>query len=103
MNNTETLEKDCIWGDENSVKTAIIDSEMIDRLPAKILGSGNVGLVVSFQLMQAGCEVVAPGLNHSFLYVGYCPGFTETDSLIISESLTASSKVSHITTFFTRG
>ncbi len=39
VNNTETLEKDCIWGDENSVKTAIIDSEMIDRLPAKILGS----------------------------------------------------------------
>lgn len=27
VNNTETLEKDCIWGDENSVKTAIIDSE----------------------------------------------------------------------------
>lgn len=39
VNNTETLEKDCIWGDENSVKTAIIDSEMIDRLPTKILGS----------------------------------------------------------------
>lgn len=39
VNNTETLEKDCIWGDENSVKTAIIDSEMIDRLLAKILGS----------------------------------------------------------------
>lgn len=39
VNNTETLEKDCIWGDENSVKTAIIDSKMIDRLPAKILGS----------------------------------------------------------------
>ena len=39
VNNTETLEKDCIWGDENSVKTAIIDSEMIDRLPEKILGS----------------------------------------------------------------
>ena len=31
-------------------------------LPGKrilMLGSGNVGLVVSFQLMQAGCEVVA--------------------------------------------
>lgn len=24
-----------------------------------MLGSGNVGLVVSYQLMQAGCEVVA--------------------------------------------
>lgn len=39
VNNTKTLEKDCIWGEQNSVKTAIIDSEMIDHLPAKILGS----------------------------------------------------------------
>lgn len=39
VNNTKTLEKDCIWGPENSVKIAIIDSEMIDRLPEKILGS----------------------------------------------------------------
>ena len=39
VNNTTTLEKDCIWGPQNSVKTAIIDSEMIDKLPAKILGS----------------------------------------------------------------
>lgn len=39
VNNTKTLEKDCIWGPQNSVKTAIIDSEMIDHLPGKILGS----------------------------------------------------------------
>lgn len=39
VNNTKTLEKDCIWGEQNSVKTAIIDSEMINYLPAKILGS----------------------------------------------------------------
>ena len=39
VNKTKTLEKDCIWGPQNSVKTAIIDSEMIDHLPGKILGS----------------------------------------------------------------
>lgn len=39
VNNTKTLEKDCIWGDKNSVKVAIIDSQMIDHLPGKILGS----------------------------------------------------------------
>lgn len=39
VNNTKTLEKDCIWGPMNSVKVAIIDSEMIDKLPGKILGS----------------------------------------------------------------
>lgn len=39
VNNTTTMEKDCIWGPMNSVSVAIIDSEMIDHLPAKILGS----------------------------------------------------------------
>ena len=39
VNNTKTLEKDCIWGPMNSVKIAIIDSEVIDYLPGKILGS----------------------------------------------------------------
>ena len=39
INNTTTLEKDCIWGPENSVTTAIIDSTVIDHLPGSILGS----------------------------------------------------------------
>lgn len=39
VNNTKTMEKDCIWGAMNSVKTAIIDSQMIDKLPKKILAS----------------------------------------------------------------
>lgn len=39
VNNTKTLEKDCIWGPENSVTTAMIDSTMIDHLPGSILGS----------------------------------------------------------------
>ncbi|MSS19316.1 iron-containing alcohol dehydrogenase [Pseudoramibacter porci] len=39
VNNTKTLEKDCIWGRENSVTTAIIDSTVIDHLPGAILGS----------------------------------------------------------------
>ncbi|MCH4072290.1 iron-containing alcohol dehydrogenase [Pseudoramibacter sp.] len=39
VNNTKTLEKDCIWGPENSVTTAMIDSTVIDHLPGSILGS----------------------------------------------------------------
>ena len=39
VNNTKTLEKDCIWGPMNSVKVAIIDSQVIDHLPGKILAS----------------------------------------------------------------
>lgn len=39
VNNTTTMEKDCIWGPMVSVTTAILDSEMIDKLPGKILGA----------------------------------------------------------------
>lgn len=39
VNNTKTLEKDCIWGPMNSVKVAILDSTVMDHLPAKILAS----------------------------------------------------------------
>lgn len=39
VNNTTTREKDCIWGPENSVTTAIIDSTMIDHLPKSVLAS----------------------------------------------------------------
>lgn len=39
VNNTKTLEKDCIWGPMVSASLTILDSEMLDRLPAKILAS----------------------------------------------------------------
>lgn len=39
VNNTKTLEKDCIWGPMNTVKVAIIDSDVIKNLPGKILAS----------------------------------------------------------------
>lgn len=39
VNNTTTLEKDCIWGPMVSVRTAILDSEVMDHLPGKILAS----------------------------------------------------------------
>lgn len=39
VNNTKTLEKDCIWGPMNSVRVAILDSEVMDHLPGKILAS----------------------------------------------------------------
>lgn len=39
VNNTETLEKDCIWGPEVSAAVTILDSDMIASLPKKILAS----------------------------------------------------------------
>lgn len=39
VNNTETLEKDCIWGPEVSAAVTILDSDMIKSLPKKILAS----------------------------------------------------------------
>ncbi len=39
VNNTKTLEKDCIWGPMVSVKVALLDSEVMDHLPGKILAS----------------------------------------------------------------
>ncbi|MDD4370373.1 MAG: iron-containing alcohol dehydrogenase [Anaerostipes sp.] len=39
VNNTRTLEKDCIWGPMVNVRVAILDSEMLDDLPGKILSS----------------------------------------------------------------
>lgn len=39
VNNTTTLEKDCIWGPMVSASLTILDSEMLDKLPAKILAS----------------------------------------------------------------
>ena len=39
VNNTKTLEKDCIWGPMVSASLTILDSEMLDKLPAKILSS----------------------------------------------------------------
>lgn len=39
VNNTRTLEKDCIWGPMVSVKVALLDSEVMDHLPGKILAS----------------------------------------------------------------
>lgn len=39
VNNTKTLEKDCIWGPMVNVKIALLDSEVMDHLPGKILAS----------------------------------------------------------------
>lgn len=39
INNTKTMEKDCIWGEKVNVRTAILDSEVLDGLPAGILSS----------------------------------------------------------------
>lgn len=39
VNNTKTLEKDCIWGPMVSATLTILDSEMLDKLPGKILAS----------------------------------------------------------------
>lgn len=39
VNNTKTLEKDCIWGHKVNVKVALLDSEVMDYLPGKILAS----------------------------------------------------------------
>lgn len=39
VNNTTTMEKDCIWGPMVNVTTAFLDSEMLDGLPGKILAS----------------------------------------------------------------
>lgn len=39
VNNTKTLEKDCIWGPMVSASLTILDSEMLDNLPGKILAS----------------------------------------------------------------
>lgn len=39
VNNTKTLEKDCIWGHKVNVKVALLDSEVMDHLPGKILAS----------------------------------------------------------------
>lgn len=39
VNNTKTMEKDCIWGPMVNATVAILDSEMLDHLPEKILSS----------------------------------------------------------------
>lgn len=39
VNNTKTLEKDCIWGPMVNAKIALLDSEVMDKLPGKILAS----------------------------------------------------------------
>ena len=39
VNNTTTMEKDCIWGPMVSVSVAILDSTVMDKLPGKILAS----------------------------------------------------------------
>ncbi len=39
VNNTTTMVKDCIWGPNNSVKVAILDPEVLAKLPAHIMGS----------------------------------------------------------------
>lgn len=39
VNNTKTLEKDCIWGPMVSASLTILDSELLDKLPGKILAS----------------------------------------------------------------
>ncbi len=39
VNNTTTMVKDCIWGPNNSVKVAILDPEVLVKLPAHIMGS----------------------------------------------------------------
>ena len=39
VNNTKTMEKDCIYGPMVSASVAILDSEVMDHLPAKILAS----------------------------------------------------------------
>ena len=45
VNNTKTLEKDCIWGPMVSASLTILDSEMLDKLPAKILSSTGMDAV----------------------------------------------------------
>ncbi len=39
VNNTTTMVKDCIWGPNNSVKVAILDPNVLAKLPAHIMGS----------------------------------------------------------------
>lgn len=39
VNNTTTMEKDCIWGDEVSAKVAILDPDVLINLPKKLLAS----------------------------------------------------------------
>ncbi|MGN0484308.1 MAG: iron-containing alcohol dehydrogenase [Lachnospiraceae bacterium] len=39
VNNTVTLEKDCIWGPYNSVSVAILDPEVLKNLPSHIMAS----------------------------------------------------------------
>ena len=39
VNNTSTLEKDCIWGEQVSVTTAILDPDVLKNLPKKLLAS----------------------------------------------------------------
>lgn len=39
VNNTKTMVKDCIWGPMVNVSVAFLDSEMIDKLPGKILAA----------------------------------------------------------------
>ncbi len=39
VNNTTTMVKDCIWGPNNSVKVAILDPDVLAKLPAHIMGS----------------------------------------------------------------
>lgn len=39
VNNTTTMEKDCIWGDEVSAKVAILDPDVLTNLPKKLLAS----------------------------------------------------------------
>ncbi|MCI5624222.1 MULTISPECIES: iron-containing alcohol dehydrogenase [Anaerostipes] len=39
VNNTKTLEKDCIWGDEVSAKVAVLDPDVLINLPKRLLAS----------------------------------------------------------------
>lgn len=39
VNNTKTMEKDCIWGDQVSAATAILDPNVLKNLPKKLLAS----------------------------------------------------------------
>lgn len=39
VNNTVTLVKDCIWGPNNSVKVAILDPAVLEKLPARIMAA----------------------------------------------------------------
>lgn len=39
VNNTKTMEKDCIWGDQVSAAVAVLDPDVLKNLPKKLLAS----------------------------------------------------------------